>query len=242
MTIANSILDFSVNHPNGFTRKELMVSLTSGIDRVSEASVHISLTRLLKEKKIMRAGYGKYQLTDDFKIEFMYTLDSDQQELHHTIKDKFPFVDFCVWKSTAFTQFTQHVPATDIVFVDVERDAVESVFLYLQSLELGTHIMINPSKTECERYITNSGCIIVRPLLKESPLYNIGGYCVPTLEKLLVDALVDKELEYLHGNELYHIYNNAFSRYNINTKRLLRYASRRNRKDKALSILNNIQS
>ncbi len=151
-------------------------------------------------------------------------------------------MDVCVWNSTAFTPFMQHVPATDIIFVDVEREVMESVFMHLQSLELGIHIMLNPSKDECERYLTNNQCIVIRPLIKEAPLADMGDHFVPTLEKLLVDAVGDKELEYLRGNELYHIYNNAFARYNINQKRLLRYASRRNRKEKVQNILNSIQS
>ncbi len=136
----------------------------------------------------------------------------------------------------------QHVPAADIVFVDVERDVMESAFMHLQSLEQVIHILLNPSKEECERYITNNECLIIRPLIKEAPLHDMGSYSAPTLEKLLVDAVGDKELEYLRGNELYHIYSNAFSRYNINKKRLLRYASRRNRKDKVQNILNSIPS
>ena len=74
--------------------------------------------------------------------------------------------------------------------------------------------------------------IIVRPLVKEAPIDIIDGCPVPTLEKMLVDAISDKELQHLQGNELYTIYSNAFSDYEIKMPRLLRYAARRNRKQK----------
>ncbi len=61
------------------------------------------------------------------------------------------------------------------------------------------------------------------------------------MEKMLVDAVSDKELVFMQGNELHTIYANAFSSYSINEKPSLRYASRRNRKDKVERILKNIK-
>ncbi len=113
---------------------------------------------------------------------------------------------------------------------------MKSVFMLLQTMDQMPIILLNPSAKECELYITNKECIIVRPLCKESPIHTIGDVSSPTIEKLLVDAAIDKELNYVQGNEIYHIFNNALTRYNVNKKRLLRYASRRNRKE----LINNI--
>ena len=54
---------------------------------------------------------------------------------------------------------------------------------------------------------------------------------VPTLEKILVDAAGDRELNFAQGSELYTIYENAFSMNNVNKGRLFRYAARRSRKE-----------
>ena len=140
------------------------------------------------------------------------------------------------------TPLMQHVPASRIMFVDVERVAMEPVFQSLQGLGMNLPILLNPTRQECARYITNDEIIIVRPLVREAPITEVDGCPVPMMEKMLVDAVSDKELVFMQGNELHTIYANAFSGYSINKNRLLRYASRRNRKDKVERILKNIET
>ena len=70
-------------------------------------------------------------------------------------------------------------------------------------------------------------------LVREAPVTEFDGCHLPTIEKMLVDAVSDNELSFMQGNEIHTIYANAH--------RLLRYASRRNRKDKVERILKNIE-
>ena len=160
--------------------------------------------------------------------------------LNKHIKEKFPFIDYCIWQPSVFASMMLHVPAVRTTLVDVEREAMESVFMSLQNVESEIPIFLNPSQEDVDRYITNRDLIIVRPLVKEAPLDVINSCPVPTLEKMLVDAISDKELQHLQGNELYTIYSNAFSDYAIKKTRLLRYAARRNRKQKVEQIINTI--
>ena len=50
----------------------------------------------------------------------------------------------------------------------------------------------------------------------------------------------DNELIFTSGSEIYHIYENAFERVNVNKSKLMRYASRRNRKNQIEQIINTI--
>lgn len=70
-------------------------------------------------------------------------------------------------------------------------------------------------------------CIIVKPLVTESPLQKVDGIKVPTLEKLLVDTQKDPDFYYLRGSESLNMSHLAFDLSSINTQRLLRYARRR---------------
>lgn len=79
----------------------------------------------------------------------------------------------------------QHVPAVKMTLIDVEREAMESVFLSLQGMEIGIPLLLNPSKEVAERYITNRDVVIIRPLVKEAPTDIVNGCPVPTLEKCL---------------------------------------------------------
>jgi hypothetical protein len=195
---------------------------------------------MIAENKIIRVSYGKYKLNEDLKHEFLYEPNEFMLSLNKHIKEKFPFIDYCIWQPSVFASMMLHVPAVRTTLVDVEREAMESVFMSLQNVESEIPIFLNPSQEDVDRYITNRDLIIVRPLVKEAPLDVINGCPVPTLEKMLVDAISDKELQHLQGNELYTIYSNAFSDYAIKKTRLLRYAARRNRKQKVEQIINTI--
>ena len=114
---------------------------------------------------------------------------------------------------------------------------MESVFNFLQGSTPSIPILLNPTVQECERYITTEKLLIVRLLVNEAPITTVNDIPVPTLEKILVDASGDKELNFAQGSELYTIFENAFSMHNVNLSRLLRYAARRHRKDNILKII-----
>ena len=240
MTAVNQIIDIAKKQDGIFTRKDLLNVVRSGMKNISEGSLVVLLNRMIAENKIIRVSYGKYKLNEDLKHEFLYEPNEFMLSLNKHIKEKFPFIDYCIWHPSVFASMMLHVPAVRTTLVDVEREAMESVFMSLQNVESEIPIFLNPSQEDVDRYITNRDLIIVRPLVKEAPLDVINGCPVPTLEKMLVDAISDKELQHLQGNELYTIYSNAFSDYAIKKTRLLRYAARRNRKQKVEQIINTI--
>ena len=240
MTAVNQIIDIAKKQDGIFTRKDLLNVVRSGMKNISEGSLVVLLNRMIAENKIIRVSYGKYRLNEDLKHEFLYEPNEFMLSLNKHIKEKFPFIDYCIWQPSVFASMMLHVPAVRTTLVDVEREAMESVFMSLQNVESEIPIFLNPSQEDVDRYITNRDLIIVRPLVKEAPLDVINGCPVPTLEKMLVDAISDKELQHLQGNELYTIYSNAFSDYAIKKTRLLRYAARRNRKQKVEQIINTI--
>ncbi|MCS2301910.1 hypothetical protein NXX23_02770 [Bacteroides ovatus] len=220
--------------------KDLLNAVRSGMKNISEGSLVVLLNRMLAENKIIRVSYGKYKLNEDLKYDFLYKPSEFMLSLNRHIKEKFPFTDYCIWQPSIFASMMLHVPAVRTTLVDVEREAMESVFMSLQNMEFAIPVFLNPKQEDADRYITNRDMIIVRPLVKEAPIDIIDGCPVPTLEKMLVDAISDKELQHLQGNELYTIYSNAFSDYEIKMPRLLRYAARRNRKQKVEQIINTI--
>ena len=240
MTAVNQIIDIAKKQDGIFTRKDLLNVVRSGMKNISEGSLVVLLNRMIAENKIIRVSYGKYKLNEDLKHEFLYEPNEFMLSLNKHIKEIFPFIDYCIWQPSVFASMMLHVPAVRTTLVDVEREAMESVFMSLQNVESEIPIFLNPSQEDVDRYSTNRDLIIVRPLVKEAPLDVINGCPVPTLEKMLVDAISDKELQHLQGNELYTIYSNAFSDYAIKKTRLLRYAARRNRKQKVEQIINTI--
>lgn len=209
---------------------------------VSEASAHVMLNRLVKQGTLQKTGYGLYALPEKSKMPFVYKASEAEKLVAQQIRKKFPFADFCVWSPSTLVPYMNHIPALHITFVDIERVAMESAFLTLQSNNPSMHILLNPTAQECERYITTKELLIVRPLVNEAPITEVDGTPVPTLEKMLVDAAGDKEMAFAQGSELYTIFETAFRSHTVGKARLLRYASRRNRKEQILKILKTIES
>ena len=209
MTAVNQIIDIARKQDGQFTRKDLLNAVRSGMKNISEGSLVVLLNRMLAENKIIRVSYGKYKLNEDLKYDFLYKPSEFMLSLNRHIKEKFPFTDYCIWQPSIFASMMLHVPAVRTTLVDVEREAMESVFMSLQNMEFAIPVFLNPKQEDADRYITNRDMIIVRPLVKEAPIDIIDGCPVPTLEKMLVDAISDKELQHLQGNELYTIYSNG---------------------------------
>ena len=74
-------------------------------------------------------------------------------------------------------------------------------------------------------------------MIGQSPLTEVDGCTVPRIEKILVDAIGDNELLFASGSEIYNIYEYARERNHVNMSKLMRYASRRNRKKQVEQII-----
>ena len=204
---------------------------------ISAGTVHVLLNRLVGSGKLAKTGRGLFSLSNEIKPPYVYTPSNTENEMSAVLKRKFPFLTYCVWKANAITPFMQHVPSMSFVLVEVERVAMEAVFQYLQGQYTESMILLNPSQSDCDRYLNMDNILVVRPLIAEAPLSSYQGINLPTIEKILVDIVSDKEFDYAGGAELYHIYNNVFESVDVNRKKLLRYASRRNKKDRIEQIL-----
>lgn len=237
MTISSEIIKFATSKTSPFTKKELLEFLKTGVEDVSAGTVHVLLNRLVESGKLAKFGRGLFTSSDKVKPPYCYKPSDVENEMSASLKRKFPFVTSCVWKANAITPFMQHIPSMSFVLVDVERIAMEAVFQHLQGECSDSMILLNPSQNDCDRYLNMDNIIVVRPLIAEAPLSSYKGQNTPSIEKILVDIVSDKEFDYAGGAELYHIYNNVFESVDVNQKKLLRYASRRNKKEIIEQIL-----
>src|SRR3546814_760800 len=93
-----------------------------------------------------------------------------------------------------------------------------------------------------EQYIQEIGSpVIVRYLISEAPLQKIKKYYTITIEKILVDLFCDEKLFAIyHGKEKRTIFQEAYAKYTINKSKLLRYATRRGKREALESYINQI--
>ena len=228
MSISNEIIRFATNRQS-FSRKELFENFSN----LSGKSLSQQIYRLLKANRLEKIKQGVYRLPVS-----LFAVHEGIKQLYGILKTQFPFADFCLWSSNVLIPFMHHIPNLNFIYVDVENDVAESMFNFLKNNQAKS-IFFRPNKEEFSRYIAGTEAIIVRQLISESPLQMIEDVQTPTLEKLLADIAGDVEFDFLQGAEITYLYRNVMERHAINKRKLLRYASRRGRREKVEQLYNN---
>ena len=82
--------------------------------------------------------------------------------------------------------------------------------------------------------------ILVKQMISESPLCEIDEVPVPQLEKQLVDMVADKTYEHMDRDDIDLEFQQAFERYDVNTSKMVRYASRKGKKEEVQKKLNSL--
>ena len=242
MTASESIFNYAIRHGNVFNRKDLLLDNSRSGTGIKDSAITLQINRMTAAGILRRIGRGEYEITQDYLPDYVYQPSEEEKNIFMRLKQQFPFLDICIWSPRVLASFMLHVPNVNYVFVDVEKDGMESVFNALQNMGLGRNILLSPSLLDCDRYLTGTNAIVVRQLIGQSPLTVVDGCTVPRLEKIMVDIIGDNELFFASGSETYNIYVFACDRNRVNKSKLLRYASRRNRKAKVEQILRTIEN
>ena len=227
MENSKEILNYATNRPS-FSRRELFENLRG----LSEKSLSQQIYRLLKTNRLERMKQGVYRLPVS-----LFAVSEEIKQLNKILKSQFPFADFCLWSSDVLMPFMHHIPNLNFVYVDVENDVAESFFNFLKSNQPNS-IFFRPSKEEYARYIVGKKAIIVRGLVSEAPLQTVENVQTPTFEKVLVDIAGDVEFDFMQGAEITYFYRNVMERQDINKRKLMRYASRRGRREEVEQLYN----
>lgn len=240
MTTTEVILNYAAMQRGAFQRKDLLRDIVNKNTDIKERAVDLQISRLVASGILLRKGRGEYLLAENSLPEFVYKPSETEKAIFLKLRKQFPFLNMCIWSPKVLSFFMIHVPNIGYTFVDVEKDGMESVFHALQNMNLSRNILFAPSVKDCERYLTGTDAIVVRQLIGQSPLTEVDGSTVPRIEKILVDAIGDNEMQFAGGSEIYNIYEYVRERNNVNMSKLMRYASRRNRKEKVEQIFNTI--
>lgn len=234
MSTSDMILNFANRHDT-FTLCELANYVRSHED-ISDSGILWHIKKLIKQNKLSRLTRGLYG--SFIKREFTPTLTNELKELYGDLASKFPLIDIVVCSGQDITALQHHISANNALYAEVTKEASEAVFHYLIDKKIKAFHKPD-SDFMCDYVDLAEQCVIVKPLVTESPVRKIDGICTPTLEKLLVDINVDADFYYIQGIEASYIMENAKSLYQLNIPKMLRYASRRGVKEKLQSYLKN---
>lgn len=238
MTNADIILHFARSHDNNIVRKEFMAWYSHEFPNSSLGSIDTTLQNLVKNGTLVRSGYGIFQISGSVKPDFRYTVSETEARLFSQIKELYPYTRLCIWNAQALSPFMQHVPNVDTIIIETERIATEPIYEDIRRIAKDRTTLLKPKEREYHLYAAGEPAIIIKDLISESPVTIIDDITTPCLEKILVDATIAAELEFARGSEIYHIYENAAEMYRINKKMMLRYATRRGKKEEIENLIN----
>lgn len=196
---------------------------------VKKATVNWRIYSLVQEGVLRRIGRGKFTLGKGDA--YIPELSGKLISVYKKIKSDFPFLRVCVWSTSVLNEFMLHQPGKYYQLLEVDKDATESAFYYLKDRKYS--VFIEPSEQLIRRYmIDEKEPWIVKSLVSEAPIQQVNGIPTVTIEKLLVDIFCDPVIfDAQQGSEMNQIFHEAFEKYAISESKMLRYASRRRRKE-----------
>jgi len=233
-TIKDKIPTYFVDQ-QAISKTSLIELIQKDFPNLKESSITVYLSKLKKEGVLKNPSRGKYTLSG--KNRFIPVVDTKLKRLYNKIKKDYPFIEFCVWNTLWLNEFMRHQPFKFYTIIELERDVAQSVFYKLK--DQGKTVFIEPDAETFELYIHNSDdVIILKHLVSEAPLIETKNIVIPSLEKLLVDMLIDTNLFGAQQSELEFIYRSAFEKFEISTSKMKRYAHRRNREKEVENLSN----
>ncbi|MCC8113721.1 MAG: hypothetical protein LIP03_06930 [Bacteroidales bacterium] len=212
---------------------------SSGV-KCSKSAVLKLLKRMVDDGELIKPSRGCYRYGGGSKRIFSPYFDEEMAKIEWLIRKEYPFMDnLCIWNINDVKRISHYVAALDVVYVEVDKEAVEGVFTLLDSNIKTRKCFVTPTINDYARYIKGIPAIVVKPIVSRAPLLNYEGIKTrASLEKILVDAVIDADFSVWHDFESLRLYDTAFDGYNINVKRMLGYAQRRGRKQEITEIIN----
>ncbi len=221
-----------------FSTNDLFRFYRTNEPEVKKTTANWRIYELVQQGILQRVGRGKYVLGKEQK--FLPVISAKESKINGLILKEFPFVNYCIWSTSNFSHFFQHLSVINFIVVEVEKEAIESVHFLLK--ENFNSTFKKPKKEIVEEFIIHQqNSIIIKSFVSEAPIQIIKNIPTSSLEKILVDLYCEKNLLYfLQGSELVNIYKNAFEKYTVNQSKLLRYADRRRKKQQIDEFIKSI--
>ena len=215
-----------------FDRDELFTFFKQFDPEITETALSWRIHDLLNKNIIKSVKRGVYSISNSKK--YVPAISDKLVKLSKIVAKEFDNLDYCLWSTEWFNDFTRHQMGTFFYLLEVERDFVEEVFnAYSESKQY--RVYLDPNEDIMERYVESEISIVIKPLISRSPKQKVSikpkakdKIQVPTLEKMLVDIFCDPITFYtVQGSEMETLFENALKRYHVNFSRMLNYARRR---------------
>lgn len=219
------------------TTQEITEVLADALPKVTSSTISWRINQLKNEKLIHQVGRGLYSF--NYKPEYNFELDLKTKRVYNRVK-ALTDSEVSVWDTNALDLIIENKNAKSLIFLSVAKEELEPLFNNM--LAFSKQVFLNPDKEIINRYLKPlEQAIVLTPLVSETPLIKTGDYITPTIEGLLVNALCESTntLEPI-GYNIKELFEFAFKKYNINRSKLIRFATRRDKKSEIEILIKNI--
>ena len=213
-----------------YSHKSLVAILQRERPSLSTSTYRWAINGMLQDGMLSKKGYNEYSLSDGIKLsEYNPDYSDIANDLINLISRRYPYIQFTVFETALLNDFLNHMIAQNTIFIQAEKENSVFIFRFLQ--EAGyKNLMYKPSQKDFNLYWAKNS-IIVTDIISEAPLKTSEPHMI-TLEKMLVDMCADKLIAGTYGkSEFPSVLENAQEHYQLDRKRMLRYARRRNKEE-----------
>lgn len=205
------------------------------IEKIAKQKYHIenektirNIIGILKNNNIIKE-IEKYKYIVVTKLIYEYKEKNEENTIYKLIKKEYPKINFIVWNTDILNEFTLHYVVSNYIIIETEKIAMDLIVNllktnYLKKYTIITQDILNNNKGI---YSNTENLIVIKPLHIKSPLRNEKNKKYVSIEKIMLDLYVDKLYIQYQGKELETIYENIFEKYDIDLKRLMKYAELR---------------
>lgn len=226
-----------------FDRDELFNFLKQFDSEMTETALSWRIHDYLNKNIIKSIKRGIYSISNSKK--YVPAVSDKLIKLSKIVAKEFNDLDYCLWSTEWFNDFTRHQIGTFFYLLEVERGFTEEVFnAYSESKQF--RVFLDPNEEIMERYVKSEVSIVIKPLISRSPKQKISikpkskdKIQLPTLEKMLVDIFCDSVIFYtVQGSEMKKMFETALKKYHINFSRMMNYARRRKKEPQLKTYMN----
>ncbi len=219
-----------------FTRRDLFEALQKENPELNYNSFKWIVSDLIEKRLIHRIDYNLYSQNRDVSSRIYMPLYSESvQKIKKMIEEEYPLAEFCIFEAYLLNEFLNHQIANNTIIVQMEKELGGFLFDYLQE-ELEERVLYKPDKESLERYWIEN-CIIIVDRVSEAPKDKQNPHDI-VIEKLMVDIFAEPVIRNLFSPSEYpDMVEVITERYYLDTKKMLRYAKRRNAAEKIIKYL-----
>lgn len=211
-----------------FTSHQILNAVAGSIP-ASSASVYRKINDLINAGTIVRTDRNTYTLKNESIRPYTFEYSELAKNVASIIQSNYTDVNFSVFETRQLNEFMNLQIGKNTVLVSVEAGLENYIFQDLSEKFPGK-VLLKPNTEILWTYLQEDSIIIVK-LPTEAPVSPIEKWmAVP--EKFLVDIAADKILKALVArSQIEYIYEGYLNHYQIDTKKMLRYARRRTCED-----------